>query len=246
MRYIYKITNLINNKCYIGQTSNFRKRKREHIAGDYNSLIYQAICKYGINSFTFEILAECSDNLIDAMEVHTIKYYNSIAPNGYNLESGGSVHKTHNEITKKKISDKNKGKKFGPHSQEWKDKIAKINEERKKLNPPKEKVKKDPHWRKGRKLSEATKRKMSESSKHIKLSPEHIEKLRRLNTGKIMSQEIKDKIAKTLKGRPSPKKGIKMTDAQRQKLSLAHKGHKPTQESINKRLQTMRNKGLIK
>ena len=55
---IYKFTNKINRKVYIGQTSNITRRFYEHLRRT-DQQIDQAIQKYGVNNFLFEILEEC-------------------------------------------------------------------------------------------------------------------------------------------------------------------------------------------
>ena len=89
MNYIYKITNTINNKIYIGQTTNFKNRMKQHINGK-RSVISKAIRKYGKDNFLFEII-DSVDNIDDAnvLEKFYIEYYNSITPNGYNIAEGG-------------------------------------------------------------------------------------------------------------------------------------------------------------
>lgn len=97
---IYKITNLINNKVYIGQTIDYERRIDEHIRHylnsnyhDFNSLLYKAIRKYGINNFSFEMIEECDTSELDNKEVKWIKEYNSYCnwpnSNGYNMTVGG-------------------------------------------------------------------------------------------------------------------------------------------------------------
>lgn len=88
---IYKITNLINNKIYIGQSVNIERRWQEHIYQNRNSAIHQAIKKYGIENFIFEIIEECSQSQLDEREIFWIKYFNSYE-NGYNLTPGGKAH----------------------------------------------------------------------------------------------------------------------------------------------------------
>lgn len=90
---IYKITNLINNKIYIGQSINIEKRWEEHRRSvnyinnhTYNYPLYRAIRRYGLNNFTFEIIEECNINELTEKEQYWINYYNSIVPNGYNQE----------------------------------------------------------------------------------------------------------------------------------------------------------------
>lgn len=58
---IYKITNTVNNKKYIGQSINIIDRWREHRqrANNGTEYLYQAIRKYGIQNFVFEVVEEC-------------------------------------------------------------------------------------------------------------------------------------------------------------------------------------------
>ena len=120
MKYvIYKITNLINNKIYIGQTTNVKERFRHHKQApfrkgsrDYNKPLYRAIRKYGLDNFSFEIIdksAKSIDELNDK-EINYIKLFDSIidSGHGYNLESGGN-NGLKSEYTKKKISEAHKG-----------------------------------------------------------------------------------------------------------------------------------------
>lgn len=88
---IYKITNKINNKIYIGQSSNPHRRWLEHINNYYKkekSLISQAIQKYGVENFSFEILGWFED--YNEKEKYYIKLFRTIAPYGYNIQFGGN------------------------------------------------------------------------------------------------------------------------------------------------------------
>jgi len=91
---IYKITNTLNNKCYIGQSIDIETRWLEHIYESktlrHKYKIYLAIKKYGIKNFTFEILEKCSLNrkVLDERERYWIEYYNSYEE-GYNMTKGG-------------------------------------------------------------------------------------------------------------------------------------------------------------
>jgi len=87
---IYKITNKINNKIYIGQTNNPERRFSEHITGSDQScsLIHRAIVKYGSKNFTFEILGWFEN--WQEQERYYINFYRTLAPYGYNIHEGGN------------------------------------------------------------------------------------------------------------------------------------------------------------
>ena len=91
--YIYQITNLINNKLYIGQTNNIQKRWSNHRCCKYPKMeITKAIKEYGIENFKFEILyRNIPIEAIDELEIKTIREKNSLVPNGYNVSIGGMV-----------------------------------------------------------------------------------------------------------------------------------------------------------
>lgn len=101
MGYVYKITNKITNKCYIGVTvqHNYNGRWRKHI----NCLKYKEGCpllkksmeKHGVENFKFEILIICFDEDVVKFEKEYIKKYNSQTPNGYNILSGGQIGDGH-------------------------------------------------------------------------------------------------------------------------------------------------------
>lgn len=100
MGYIYKISNTINNKIYIGQTVKKRPTDRfsqhryeaRHLSNNskHVSILHEAMAKYGVDNFLFEIIEEVENNLLDEREQYWICYYNSITPNGYNITKGGN------------------------------------------------------------------------------------------------------------------------------------------------------------
>ena len=105
IHYIYCYTNLINNKQYIGQTNNVERRKKQHKQDSfhqhqgreisYNLPFHAAIRKYGIDNFKFEILEIIdTENWEDVnnLESKYINKYNSLAPNGYNLQAQGKAN----------------------------------------------------------------------------------------------------------------------------------------------------------
>lgn len=94
---IYKITNLVNGKVYIGQTvQDLNTRFRQHLTMDYKKSYYlgKAINKYGKSSFKIEKIEECDESLLDNKEIEYIKIYDSANPNiGYNTSLGGKTPK---------------------------------------------------------------------------------------------------------------------------------------------------------
>ena len=96
MPYIYKITNRINNKVYIGKTitsvsERFSKHKYDAVNKLDNSYIHNAMRKYGIDNFSIDIIEECEESKIYEQERFWIKFYHSYEnpSKGYNLTPGG-------------------------------------------------------------------------------------------------------------------------------------------------------------
>lgn len=92
--YIYKITNLINQKAYIGKTVNsIEKRWSEHQREAQreraeNRPLYKALNKYGISNFTIELIEEVEINQLSEKEIYWIGYYHTYE-DGYNATLGG-------------------------------------------------------------------------------------------------------------------------------------------------------------
>lgn len=141
---IYKITNIINNKLYIGQAKNIHLRWLEHkcrLRNNYadNSYLQNAWNKYGENAFSFEVLEECSISELNNREAFWMKELNSLDRKfGYNLScqetnrtilsketrtkiSVANTGRQHSKERNKKISDSKKGI---PRTQELKDKLS--------------------------------------------------------------------------------------------------------------------------
>lgn len=95
MGYIYKITNIQTNKCYIGITTKkdpidrWKSHKYSIRYGNGCPLLMNAFKKYGEEAFQFEILLNCVNEKLYDYEKEYIKIHNTLSPNGYNLHEGG-------------------------------------------------------------------------------------------------------------------------------------------------------------
>jgi group I intron endonuclease len=180
MGYIYKITNTVNKKAYIGQTKQDdpNKRWKGHISAiKYDNgcpLLTAAFKKHGVDKFKFEIIIICFDEDVCKFEREYVRKYNTLAPNGYNAVDGGEVGgmfkgKHHSEESKKIIGEKSR------------------------------EIQKDPEFRKanGEKISAAlkTSEKWKTAVKEGRVGTVNMKN--RMNTE--MSEEIKEKISISLK-----------------------------------------------
>lgn len=94
MGYIYKITNILNNHNYIGQTKNtLENRLKQHLKcsnKDYiKNYFHSAIKKYGKNNFKISLVEEVDDADLNEKEIYWIKYFKSIGEANYNIAAGG-------------------------------------------------------------------------------------------------------------------------------------------------------------
>ena len=128
---IYKITSKIDNKSYIGQTADFNNRIKNHLASlekgsHFNQHLQNAYKKYGLSNFVIEVLAQCSKENLDELEVHFIKKHQTTNRKfGYNMMYGGqSNRRFFTDEVRKKMSDSSKGRKF---SESHKENIRKAN-----------------------------------------------------------------------------------------------------------------------
>jgi group I intron endonuclease len=152
MGYIYLITNTENNMKYVGQSKcgdietrwNTHRKMLKDSIGNY---LLNAYKKYGIDKFKFQIICICFDEDCDIYEEQYIKKYNSIAPNGYNLKLGGKSSK-HHESTKELIRSK------------LKERIT--DEIRAEMR---ERVKNNPYFNYGKKLTDEQKKTISDRQK---------------------------------------------------------------------------------
>ena len=202
MGYIYKITNKINGKAYIGQSINnpigTNGRINQHLKGHSKNCraLHNAIKKYGKEHFSVEILhIVLLPDILDELERAEIRNHNTITPNGYNLTSGGENKKLISLETRKKISNSKKGR---------------------------------PSHRKGATLSDETRQKISENSKGKKHSLETRQKMAAAHKRRIQDPKGKKQVDDALKlGR---KKGAKRSPETRKRMSEAHTGLKRSLE----------------
>lgn len=113
MNTVYCFINLINQKKYVGSTTIDSKRRcYQHIYNSthknvhqYNYPLYQAMRKYGIQNFKFEILEqrECNEEEIRKLEKEYIIKLNSLSPNGYN-QTLDTLHPINDIQSYKKMS----------------------------------------------------------------------------------------------------------------------------------------------
>jgi hypothetical protein len=205
---------------YIGITTDFIKRKREHLfrSGYIKRPFYQALNKYkGLEKW--EIIYICDEKTAQILEQKLIDLFNTQYPNGYNLTTGGE-HFNHNSLTKANLKIKNTGK---IRTEEMKKRIS----ESKRGTIPWNKGKKGiyneeviekmsiarrgmPSARKGITLNEETKSKVSNGLKIYFSNPGNREKL-----------------SKACMGRVPWNKGLRMSAESRKKLSASCMGRIP-------------------
>ncbi|MBQ7439088.1 MAG: GIY-YIG nuclease family protein [Paludibacteraceae bacterium] len=164
---IYSITNLVNNKRYIGQSVNISKRWQTHkyeLRGGYhdNAYLQSSWNKYGEENFIFEVLEYCSPEDLDYMEGYFIWLYDTLdEEHGYNLTSGGKSNRTYSErglIRYKEVRKTYMPTWLNTPEANAKKALAKIG-----THPSEETRQKLSLSHKGKKLSQETRAKMSAS-----------------------------------------------------------------------------------
>jgi len=193
---IYKATNKVNGKSYIGQTvKGLSDRIAAHIR-DSKFLFGKVLRKYGIQSFEISVIdsAETKEAL-NEKEKYWIQFYDSKAPNGYNLTDGGEGNLGWNpsEEVRQKMSD--------AHTPERKQALSeKIMGDN---NPMKDRkiARKVADKNLGRAHSDSTKQKMSAVRKGKPKTDEHAKRISDSLKGHTVSEETRQKLSKIAKGR---------------------------------------------
>lgn len=192
---IYKVTNILNNKCYIGFDSAWPKRMKDHLK-DYSKekdqkILYRAMRKHGVENFSFEVIYQSREpgnkmksHTLTVMEPYFIKEYDSLI-HGYNATSGGegTPGRVVADTTKKLMSD---------------NMVNRISCKDPITGETFKVYKDDPRWINGE-LVGITKGRVP--------SKEHTAKASAALLGRVFSDEHKQKLSKANKGKPSQLKG---------------------------------------
>lgn len=191
---IYKITCTENGKIYVGSTNRSPvQRMKEHFQrlrkqSHSNAILKAAWCKYGEDSFIFDVIEECDDSILTEREDHYIRLLNSLAPNGFNCQMADRPEMT--ELTRSKMS---------------KSKIGELNSFY------------------GKKHSDVSRSRMSDSLK-----------------GKPLSDEHKASIRSSMSGDKNPFHGKSHSDETRKKISEKGRARRTSAETRTKQSQALK------
>ncbi len=214
---IYKSTNLISNKSYIGKTEtslNIRIKSHKHQSlklKNTKCIFHNSIHKHGFNNFIWEIIEDNIQDktILNERETFYILKYDTFMPNGYNMSLGGEGltgfkhHKESKERISKWLIDNNpfRGK---HHTEETKEKISNANRGNK--------------YCLGQHPTKETRNKMSESAKI-----------------KIFTDEHKKHISKSLLGNKHLL-GHKHSEETKEKMRNSHKNRRPYSEESKQKM----------
>jgi group I intron endonuclease len=206
---IYKITNP-NNKVYIGQSVNIKERLKKYKKIQCNTQIkiFNSLNKYGVENHTFEVIEECSIELLNERERYWQDYYN-VLENGLNC----ILTKTNNKSgylskeIKNKISKSNLGKKHTENT------ILKIKEIQNNRN-----IEWIENNKKACKNNVFSKKAKINSLKYL-IGNKH-------NLGKKHTEESKLKMSLAKKGKKSNRINFKFSEESKLKISLSKKNIK--------------------
>lgn len=202
----------------------------ERIKGHLNSsrcrLLYSALKKYGIENFEISVIDDTALDIdtLNKLEEKYIEEYNSMAPNGYNLNSGG-YNKFMSEESKALVSKALKGRAF---SEEHCKNISKS-------------LMGERHPMFGKKHTDESKQKMSEALTGEKNgfygrhhTEETKEKLRMANLGRHPSDELRRKWSEFRRSDKNPLRGRKLSEEMKKRISATLTGRHHSEESRRK------------
>ena len=210
--YLYKITNKVNGKMYIGQTTRTNPRTRwiGHLSkfrsGKNNQpRLFSAFKKYGVENFSFEVINDtCASvdelNRLEQVMIATLRTQKF----GYNIDGGGRNRLVSDE-TRERLSIAHKGKPGHPVSEETRLKIAASH--------------------RGVKLSPEHCRRLSESRKGKPRGPqseEHRRKISEANKGKKYSEAFCKAQSERMKGKKL-RLGCKLSEESKERMKITHK-----------------------
>jgi group I intron endonuclease len=195
---IYKVTNILNGKVYIGQTiQTLSARKQAHAyrakKGDKRTAFQIALLDEGFDNFTWDEINQAKNTEeLSAKEKALIAHFNSTNPDkGYNGTDGG-IKTVYTAEAKQQISKAKKGQGAGKH-------------------PTKETCRKISEAKKGHPVTEETRRKLSEAHKGMHLAPEARQKLSQLRGEKCHRAKLTEATVRQIK--IDLQNGIKICEA---------------------------------
>ena len=236
---IYKITNKLNGKCYIGQTTKSVKDRWSAHCKSKKYFLSNSIKKYGKENFSIEEIAKYSNmEDLNNAEEYFIDFYNCIVPNGYNFAPGGRGHNSHIAWNKgkpmlphvkealKKANEKNTRNKGKIFSLEWKRNLS-LSHKGKIHNGTFKKGHKNSkkaELKRVRALGlhrhpEEVKKKMSESQKKVVHTPEWNKKISIEKKGKKLSLNHRRNISLAKKNMPWSEKQKKSYETRYNRVS---------------------------
>jgi group I intron endonuclease len=203
MGWIYQIKNIVNDKVYIGQTTQYNVATRwsdhiKSIKSGQDSHLIRAFKNHGLENFVFCVVAEVPDEQLDEFEIREIFNRNSLSPNGYNIREGGSRGK-HSQESIVKIRESHTGKK---HTDETKEKLRQINLGKKTTQEVREKISKASL---GKPKTVDAVQKSSIARTGLKRTPECVEKIKLAHQVPVEQWSINGNYIKTY---PSIKQAI--------------------------------------
>ena len=107
MGFIYQIRNTVNGKCYVGQTRQALSQRWNKHRSRPEGILKLAFASHGLDKFEFSVICEIPNEELNDREVREISERRTLAPNGYNLQTGGGAFAQHEE-TKHRISEANR------------------------------------------------------------------------------------------------------------------------------------------